>query len=236
MPKKNVAAELEALAGYLRVLGHPRRLEVLSQLRVPRALGEIKLRPWRRESEGNPERALSRNAVERHVALLRTIGVVASRSGERDGRKVEEYSLSHARLFQVVEELRDLAQLRPRDPLAIDVTEASEAPAAAPTSSGPHLRVLSGPFEGRVHELGERGPWTVGRSAGCEIALDYDPYVSSAHAVLDRRDGRFIVKDLRTNRNGTLLNWRPIPRGAEALLEAGDVLRLGRSLLLFRGA
>lgn len=49
------------------------------------------------------------------------------------------------------------------------------------------------------------------------------------------RDGRSLLLDLPGNRNGTLLNWKPLARGGVAELKAGDVVGVGRSLLVFRG-
>jgi transcriptional regulator with AAA-type ATPase domain len=57
-----------------------------------------------------------------------------------------------------------------------------------------------------------------------------DPWMSSAHALLFRRDGSWIVEDAGS-RNGTLVNGRPVER---AELGDGDVVELGRSFFLFR--
>lgn len=226
--------ELEELAGYLSALGHPRRLELLGKLRFPRTLGEIELRPWRAEAEGNPDRAMSRNAVERHLQILRAIGVVLRRPGERDGRSVDEWLLAHARLFQVVEELRELSRLRPPDPADVPQTVVGEARRfRGVVAEGPHLTILTGPYEGRTRLLEGPGPWTLGRMASCEIALDYDPYVSSAHCEVARVPDGFGVRDLPTNRNGTNLNWQTMPRGQQVPLATGDVLGVGRTLVLF---
>lgn len=234
-PDTDAEEELEELAGYLNALGHPRRLELLQQLRVPRTMGEIHLRPFRKESEGNPDRSMSRNAVERHLLLLKAIGVVGSRPGERDGRQVEEYLLQHSRVFQVVEELRGLTQLRPLDDFDLSVTQRDVTPTRAPAVTGAHVTLLSGPREGAFFELAGPGPWRIGRGAPCEIRLDYDAYASGTHATVERSGAGFRAVDLPTNRNGTLVNWRAIPRGGTRDLATGDVLRVGRSLLLFRG-
>lgn len=221
----------EELAGYLNALANPRRLELLDRLRVPRTIGEIDLRP----SRGEADRPISRTAVERHMMLLKAIGVVGNRPGVRDGRQVEEYVLQHQRLFQVVEELRGLTQLRPRTLLELETTVSDAPPTLRVPLKGPRVLLLSGPFEGRAHTLEGDGPWQIGRAATSQIPLDYDPYVSSEHAMLHRLpDGGYEVEDLKSNRNGTLLNWGQVPRGRRAPLESGDVLRVGRSNLLFR--
>lgn len=232
--ERDEETELEELAGYLDALGHPRRLELLKQLRVPRTVGEIVLRPWRNEQEGNPDRAITRTAVERHLALLRAIGVVVRRDGVRDGRSVDEYVLQHARLFQIVEELRGLTTLRP---VAFDLaatvgTTPARTRAERPTC--PHVVVLSGPFEGQVVPLEGRGPWTFGRSRDCTVALDHDAYASALHCTVSTTADGFVLRDLPTNRNGTDLEGRQLPRGGEARLDDGDIVRVGRSTLLFR--
>lgn len=229
-------SELEELAGYLNALAHPRRLELLAQLRIPRTMGEIQLKPWRNESEGNPDRAISRTAVQRHMGLLTAIGVVRRREANRDGRAVDEYVLQRARLFQVVEELRRLTKLRSIAADALDATASAARTRARPQHvRGPHLVVLSGPAEGTITRLEGAGPWPVGRAADAAVALDYDPYVSSQQATIERdAKGTFHVRDLPSNRNSTELNWTLLPRGDVAPLRTGDVIGVGRSLLLFR--
>lgn len=228
------STEFEELAGYLNALSHPGRLELLAQLRVPRTVREMSLKPYRRETEGNPDRLISRTALERHLQLLRAIGVVRSREAQRDGRAVEEYVVNQQRLFQVVEALRGLSHLRPAANLDVEVTVTGEVARSAPTPEGPHVVCLTGPLEGHARALGGAGPWVLGRSPTVAIPLDYDPYASSEHARIARGTSGFTVEDLPSSRNGTLLNWRPVPPGAPVPLKTGDVVSVGRSLLLFR--
>ncbi|MEO7397883.1 MAG: FHA domain-containing protein, partial [Ilumatobacteraceae bacterium] len=50
-----------------------------------------------------------------------------------------------------------------------------------------------------------------------------------------RADGNdFVLVDLRSSRNGTWLNWRRLGAEVRARLEPGDVIGIGRSLLVFR--
>jgi DNA-binding NtrC family response regulator len=58
-----------------------------------------------------------------------------------------------------------------------------------------------------------------------------DPWMSSTHARLLRRDGSWFIEDAGS-RNGTLINGVPAERAA---LADGDVLELGRTFFLFRG-
>lgn len=233
-PDAGPLADLDDLAGYLNALAHPNRLELLAQLQTPRTVREVHLRPSRNELTGNPDRVITRTAVEHHLLLLRAIGVVASRPSERDGRKVEEFVLQRARLFQVTERLRDLMRLRPVIDLGIDRTEQGHgAGRPIPAPRGPTLTILSGPDEGHAFTLPGDGRFTIGRSAESDAILDYDPYVSSNHCVIAREGSRFVLLDYPDARNGTLLNWTPLPRGATHLLVNGDVIKAGRTLMLF---
>ena len=93
---------------------------------------------------------------------------------------------------------------------------------------GPALVVRSG--GGRAgetfHPEGERT--TIGRSPDCEIFLD-DVTVSRKHAVLTRRDGKFVIEDLGSL-NGTFLNRHRIE---SAELNDGDELQIGKYRLMF---
>ncbi|MHB8586702.1 MAG: hypothetical protein ACYDDF_12825 [Thermoplasmatota archaeon] len=229
-------ADFEELAGYLNALANPGRLELLSQLRFPRTVREITLRPGRDEAEGNPDRAISRTAVERHLTLLKAIGVVTTRPGERDGRHTEEYVLQRARLFQTLERLRELMQLQPVETVDLDRTEmigASTAPKPLPTGS--FLTLLSGPYEGRMVPL-EGGDVDVRRSAPCHVVLDYDPFVSSRQFTLrvgPKGSNACSLEQDPSARNPTLLNWSPVGRAARKLA-TGDIIKAGHSLILFR--
>jgi transcription initiation factor TFIIIB Brf1 subunit/transcription initiation factor TFIIB len=93
---------------------------------------------------------------------------------------------------------------------------------------GPALVVRSG--GGRAGETftptGERT--TVGRSPDCGIFLD-DVTVSRRHAVLELRDGRWLVED-QGSLNGTFVNRK---RVESAELEDGDELQIGKYRLTF---
>ena len=66
---------------------------------------------------------------------------------------------------------------------------------------------------------------TVGRGAGCDIALD-DPTVSRLHAELVRRGPHLYVSDLGLSTNGTTVNGRPVGR---RVLDDGDVIAFGKT-------
>ena len=74
---------------------------------------------------------------------------------------------------------------------------------------------------------------SVGRLAGCEVALTWDSEVSRAHALLEQAGGAWTVED-RGSSNGTLVNASRI--NGPHLLRDGDVVRIGRTQLIFHAA
>ena len=106
---------------------------------------------------------------------------------------------------------------------------ASPAPTAAPTAmvapppqpARAHLVVVA-PEEqrGRSYELLDE--LTVGRAAGCHIALD-DRFVSQLHSRMFRRDDQLFIEDLGST-NGTFVNGVRITQHE---LADGDVITFG---------
>ena len=98
--------------------------------------------------------------------------------------------------------------------LTIQVLTYNEVPLDAPVSA----------------EFGEAGG-TIGRSPESTLLLpDPERIISRTHAVIARKDGRFFVR----NQGSTVpvvVNGRPIGRGYDHPLEAGDELRIGGYLL-----
>jgi pSer/pThr/pTyr-binding forkhead associated (FHA) protein len=89
-----------------------------------------------------------------------------------------------------------------------------------------HL-VIVAPAEqkGRSFEL--NGELTVGRAAGCQVALE-DNYVSQLHARVFARDGTIWVEDLGST-NGTYLNEQRV--SAPLAVRRGDQLKVGSTVL-----
>ena len=85
------------------------------------------------------------------------------------------------------------------------------------------LVVLNGARAGAVFELPDM-PTVVGRSPEAHFQLD-DPWISSMHAMFERRGADIWVVDLES-RNGTFVGSE---RVQEALLQPGAVLRFGRT-------
>lgn len=234
------APEMGRLAEYLKALGNPNRLELLYALRTPRAVSDIELHPETTREGENPERAISHQAVRDHLAKLRAIGVVAVQRTERSGNIVDEYVLNHQKLFAIVEELRRLGELRAQQgPEALPTIAAERTPAAA-RDEGPRFVLVRGQGEGRVFALrketlsADRG-WIIGRKRGLAVSLDYDPFVSAENAEVLLNGAGFTILDLRSSRNGTHLNFKPLPRGGTAPLRDGDIVSVGRTNLVFRG-
>jgi pSer/pThr/pTyr-binding forkhead associated (FHA) protein len=96
----------------------------------------------------------------------------------------------------------------------------------------PFLLYRDGAGDQAVFELDEqRGPVTIGRRAGNDVALPWDAEVSRVHAELAPMGGGWVVCDEGISRNGTFLNGRRI-RGRRAL-QGGDVIAVGDTQLAF---
>lgn len=224
---------VEDLERTLKALANANRIHLLIALQEPRRLGDIDLSPSRRTTWGHEGRAISKQAVRSHIDALVDLGVVETR-----GKPPAElrFVVNHARLFEVTERLRELATVKATVPVQ-DHTMARDATGAAAAAQGPHLVLVRGVREGQVFPLGgpePEGGWLIGRRRDVAVSLDFDPYVSAAHARIVRREGRHFVADLLENRNGTLLNWQAMARGGIAPLKAGDLIGVGMSLLLYR--
>jgi len=70
-------------------------------------------------------------------------------------------------------------------------------------------------------------PTVLGRSAECQIQIA-DPWVSSMHALFERRGEALWLVDL-DSRNGTWVNGARVDRPTR--LQAGDTLQLGDTVL-----
>lgn len=227
-------SRFEALARNLEALASPTRLEILHALRAPRALHEIRVAPTLTREGENEARALSRQAVTRHLDQLLDLGLV-QRIPAPPRARGDSYALNHERLFAVIDEMRQLAKLRallpdaasPRETLAHD----EAGPLRLPES--PRLVVAYGRDDGVGFGLGDGPRWRIGRGAGCEVPLDYDPYLSSENTMVERRAAGYTVADLGS-RNGTWLNWARLPPHAPRELRPGDVLVVGRSTLVYQ--
>jgi pSer/pThr/pTyr-binding forkhead associated (FHA) protein len=72
----------------------------------------------------------------------------------------------------------------------------------------------------------------IGRAEQNDLALEWDPEVSRAHAQLEHVGGAWTLVDDGLSRNGSFVNGERIL--GRRRLDDGDLVRLGRSSLLFR--
>lgn len=226
-----MAVKDDALATALAALSSPTRLAILRALRAPRALGEIHVR-----SSDADARPLARQTIREHLDKLIGVGMVTSREVDRPYGDTVEFVANHQTLYALTEELRNLSRVRPLvEPDG--QTAHTEAPQRT-VGRGGTLVLVKGLDEGTTFELrpppgSARAEWIVGRRRGVAVPLDFDPYVSSENSRVVWEGGAYAVEDIPDSRNGTSLNFAPLPRGERRPLRHGDVIGVGRCLLLF---
>jgi DNA-binding CsgD family transcriptional regulator len=79
----------------------------------------------------------------------------------------------------------------------------------------------------------ESPPVTIGRNEQADVALVWDAEVSRLHAQLECAAGEWVVADDGLSSNGTFINGQRIA-GRRRLVD-GDVVRVGGTVMLFRG-
>lgn len=216
--------DLAAMASWLKPLASPLRLEILRYLRHPHYLEEVA-----------SHLGLTRQATRRHLDQLVAIGALERRPGVRSTGPVTEYVTSGQALFRIHDKFELLGSLSSTDAVPNAVTlPATGAARRGGLEQGPALCVVRGMETGRLLRLDGPGRdhWVVGRDGRCQIALPWDPFVSTRHAELRREGRRFLVTDLRST-NGSQVNWSPLLPGASVPLGHGDLLGFGRTLLLY---
>lgn len=229
LPKADV--DFEGLANALSPLSNPTRLELLHYLTRPRYLEEIasKLK-------------MSRQAAQKHVDQLLEIGVIRKQQGHRESGPVVEYLVVPQRLFTINEEFGRLGVLKPEDDLNVLERTSPAIPSKTGPSRGglppvPMLVLVHGMKIGSQYPLmgppGSGGAWLIGRDQKADVCLDYDPFASNRHAEVRKTADGFAVVDAFST-NGTMLNWERLERGEVANLRSGDVIGVGKTLLLFR--
>lgn len=237
-----VAVNKRHLATALEALANENRLDLLEQLRTPRTVSEIELTPGQTREGENPDRPMSRQGVRVHLQRLADLGIVYARKARRAGATVDEYALNHPRIYALLEDLRSIGMLQSEGaaPPGADPTMEDLLREGAARTAQPSLTLVKGLHEGRTFPLAghtrdgaDRG-WVIGRRPDLAVSLDYDPYVSTQNSEVTLEGDRWLLHDLRSSLNGTTLNWRRLPRGGTAPLAQGDVVGVGRSLLVFR--
>lgn len=223
--------EDETVARALATLGSETRLAILRLVRTPKRLRDIELEGAHAASGAT----ISRQAVREHIDRLMEVGIVVERASDGDARSPREYLLNHQAIFALAEEMKGLARLRPFVEVSLDT--APLIPPAASPSEGARLVLVKGLDEGVVYDLrpeyAPTGEWTIGRRRGLAVSLDFDPFVSAENAVIRWSGGKHLLRNAPESRNGTRLNLRPMESEEERALRHGDLIGVGRSLLLY---
>ena len=232
--------DMGELEGLLKVLASEARLDLLWLLRDPHTLDEIQITPTAARAGGSPERPISRQGVQHHLDQLADVGLVRAAPTTRKGKRaVNEWVTDRAQLFAVLEEMRRICTLRGTRQVRPSETIEYEPSPTVDWEDGAKLVLVHGVHEGKAFPL-RRGDmargrgWIIGRSPSAHVSIEYDPFVSSENAeILPTPEGPLLV-DLRTAKNGTFVNWDRLAVGGERLLQAGDVIGVGKTLLVYR--
>jgi hypothetical protein len=99
-------------------------------------------------------------------------------------------------------------------------------------AGGPFVALRDGQGEERIVELGEVSRMPIGRSPTNGIVIEGDTRVSWIHAELTCVASEWALSDDGLSRNGTFVNEARV-RGRRRLAD-GDVIRVGRTRLVFR--
>jgi hypothetical protein len=98
----------------------------------------------------------------------------------------------------------------------------------------PFLAYRDGLGDLRFADLGGRDQVVIGRIAGNDVVLDWDPQVSRSHAQLERVGTDWTLADDGLSRNGSHVNGERI-LGRRRLTD-GDIVRVGQTTIVFRAS
>jgi DNA-binding CsgD family transcriptional regulator len=96
----------------------------------------------------------------------------------------------------------------------------------------PFLAYRDGLGDLRFTALGRSEQMVIGRIAGNDVVLDWDPQVSRSHAQLERVGTDWTLVDDGLSRNGSQVNGERIV--GRRRLSDGDVLLVGQTTIVFR--
>ena len=222
----DASATVEPLAAYLKALAHPKRLQVLQLAVEPRSLDDLAA-----------ALGIARQSAQEHVDQLLDLGFLQTRKVRGERGLVTQYALSARRLFTVHEMFAALGSLQSDLEERIDLRLPTMPDKAAAESAQerdlPRITVVHGLRVGRTSALTGGGPWLLGRDPHSLVDLDYDPYASARHAEFRRTRDGFEICDLDSS-NGTYLDWSKLASGERVKVENGSLVRIGRTLMLFR--
>lgn len=223
--------ELEKLGKAFFALSNTTRLRLLHLLTEPRYRGEIA-----------SALDMSRQSATKHIRKLEEHGFLEELEGFRESGPVQEFRVDPKRLFALGMTLVDLGKLEPEggpdereaDPTQIvPDADVPDMETADPDASA-HLLILDGPRAGERFSLSGEGPrWTVGRDKDRDLPLDHDPYISSHQCEVQLDPTGHAVVDTYSS-NGTYVNFGRLPEGGRAALAPGDVIRIGRTNVVYQ--
>lgn len=96
----------------------------------------------------------------------------------------------------------------------------------------PFLAHRDGIGDLRIVPLDARERFAIGRIAGNDLVLDWDPQVSRSHAQLERIGSDWALIDDGLSRNGSHVNGERI--AGRRRLADGDVVRIGQTTVVYR--
>lgn len=231
----------DELVSKLKAISDENRFRLLQELREPRTINEIELTAKTDTEEYREDRNLTRQGIQYHLDILRDAGFVEADLENRQGRRMNVHQIDPAGLFTFCDRVQRLAKALGQDQPATDrSTVQVSSNGSKPWPPEPRLVLVRGLDPGRAFSLSGKPPgatrgWIVGRSPKAEVSLAYDPHVSMEDAEIFPTGDGFRVMDLRSSVNRVQVNDRELECGAEEGLERGDVLTVGRSMLLYQG-
>lgn len=98
----------------------------------------------------------------------------------------------------------------------------------------PFLAFRDGLGDLRIMALGGAQRLAIGRVAGNDVVLDWDPQVSRSHAQIERIGQDWVLIDDGLSRNGTHVNGERL--GGRRRLGDGDVVLIGQTTIVYRAA
>lgn len=110
------------------------------------------------------------------------------------------------------------------------------APVPSPTEAGGRRRgrkqptqlTVVEPFDQRGRTFPVAAEMTLGRAAGCNVAIPEDTFASQIHARIHTRDGQVWVEDLGST-NGTFVNGAKVTTATT--VRRGDTVRIGNTVM-----
>jgi serine/threonine protein kinase len=129
----------------------------------------------------------------------------------------------------------DIGQVLPQDEAPSNPSSEAFAPieSAEQTPVRFPLLIITSPYVENPHEvIVDRDEMTIGRAGSSDILLDYDPFTSRHHALLQRQDEGYCLSD-RRSAYGTLINGQKLTSEQKHLLQDGDQIVIGQYKIIF---